>query len=102
MKTIEQIREQLSHGKYDLSAHAFDRSIERKIMFFEIEEAGTNSVIIEDYPEDKISPSCLLLGYSNAGKPLHILVSRADIDYLKIITVYEPDADIFDNYIKRR
>jgi len=102
LKSIEEIREQLSNGRYDLSAHALKRSIERKIMFFEIEEAGANAIIIEDYPNDKISPSCLLLGYTKAGIALHILVTRADLDYLKIITVYEPVDEIFENNIRRR
>ncbi|MFC2131156.1 DUF4258 domain-containing protein [Bacteroidota bacterium] len=102
MKSIEEIRKYISNGQYELSEHAFERAIERKILFSEIEEAGLNIEIIEDYPSDKYSPSCLLLGSSNEGKVLHMVVSRADLDYVKIITVYEPDEDIFNNLINRR
>ena len=102
MKSIEQIWKQLVNGEYDLSAYALKRAVERKILFFEIEEAGINAEIIEDYPDDKFSPSCILLGMTNSGKVLHILVSRADLDFVKIITVYEPDDDIFINYIDRK
>jgi len=102
MKSLETIREQITNGKYELSAHALKRVMERKILYFEIEEAGSNVEIIEDYPDDKYSPSCLLLGFTKSGKALHILVSKADIDYTKIITVYEPDSDNFIDLTKRR
>ncbi|OGU15164.1 MAG: hypothetical protein A2X61_15035 [Ignavibacteria bacterium GWB2_35_12] len=102
MKSIEKIREHLSTGKYELSAHALKRAVEKKILFFEIEEAGNNVKIIEDYPDDKYSPSCLLLGYTTQGKVIHLVVSRAEIDYVKIITVYEPDEDLFNGFEIRR
>ena len=102
MKSLQDIRNQISNGLYELSEHAFIKAIERKIHFYEIEEAGKNLEIIEDYPDDKYSPSCLLLGFSQNGKPLHLVVSRADINYVKIITVYEPDEDIFQNLTDRR
>ena len=47
--------------------------------------------IIEDYPDDKYAPSCLLLGFTENGRPLHIQVSYIDAALVKIITVYEPD-----------
>jgi hypothetical protein len=59
-------------------------------------------IIIEDYPEDKYSPSCLLLGLIAAHRVLHIQVSRLDSDSLKIITLYEPDTDKWINYKIRK
>jgi len=102
MKSIEEIRKQINTGYYELSEHAFEKAVERKILFFEIEEAGDKAEIIENYPDDKYSPSCLLLGFTNAGKALHLVVSRAKLDYIKIITVYEPDEDSFKNLADRR
>ena len=102
MKTIEIIREQLSKGNYELSGHALIRAVERQIYYFEIEEVGENAEIIEEYHDDKYSPSCLVVGFSKKGKPLHIQVSRADTEYLKIITVYVPDEDNFINFRTRR
>lgn len=91
MKPLAQIRVQLTNGSYELSRHAFRRIVERNIGELEIREAGHNVVIIEDYPADKYAPSCLLLGYTVAVRPLHIQVSRADNSTLRIITIYEPD-----------
>jgi len=59
----------------------------------EIREAGKNSTIIENYPTDKYGPSCLLPGFADTGRPLHIQVSRTDSEFIKIITVYAPDPD---------
>jgi len=64
MKSLSQIRVQLTSGGYELSRHAFRRIVERNISELEIREVGHNVVIIEDYPADKYAPSCLLLGYT--------------------------------------
>lgn len=53
MKTLAEIRVQLSNGDYELSRHALRRVVERNISETEIREAGSNAVIIEDYPADK-------------------------------------------------
>jgi hypothetical protein len=53
VKTLAQIRVQLSNGDYEFSRHAFRRVIERNISELEIREAAANAVIIEDYPADK-------------------------------------------------
>lgn len=102
MKTIETICQQLQSGELEVSAHAFRRMLERNISEIEIRQAGENAIIIEDYPNDKYSPSCLLLGFTAEGKVLHIQVSRKESESLKIITLYEPDKNQWINYLKRR
>lgn len=47
--------------------------------------------MIEDYPEDKYSPSCLILGFTENNRPLHIQVSKLDRPDLRVITLYEPE-----------
>ena len=102
MKTLNQIQSQLSVGEFNFSLHALKRVVERNISEIEIKQAGMNANIIEEYPEDKYSPSCLLLGFTQAGRPLHIQVSLADTDLVKIITLYEPSAEEWINYTQRR
>jgi len=55
--------------------------------------------IIEDYPTDKYGPSVLLLGFSRAGRPLHIQVAD---ERTRIVTVYEPDPSEWLNWRQRR
>jgi len=38
----------------------------------EVVTAGAQAEIIEEYPEDKYSPSALILGFTSAGRALHI------------------------------
>ena len=91
MKTLAQICQQLAAGQFDFSQHAFKRAVERNISEQEIRTAGAQAEIIEEYPEDKYSPSVLLLGFTSAGRPLHIQVSVAESETTRIITLYEPD-----------
>ncbi|MFM9970128.1 MAG: DUF4258 domain-containing protein [Burkholderiales bacterium] len=102
MKTLAQIRQQLTNGQFDFSQHAFQRAVERNISEVEIRAAGVQAQIIEEYPEDKYSPSILILGFTTAGRALHLQVSLADADFTKIITLYEPDPEEWENNRNRR
>jgi hypothetical protein len=102
MKTLAQIQQQLVAGQFDFSRHAFKRAVERNISEQEIRTAGAGAEIIEEYPEDKYSPSVLLLGFTSAGRPLHIQVSAADSETTRIITLYEPDPADWTGFRKRR
>lgn len=91
MKTLEEIKCQLQSGKFEFTRHAFKRAIERNISESEIKAASVTMEVIEDYPDDKYSPSCLLLGFTLASRALHLQVSRIESENVKIITLYEPD-----------
>ncbi|MFZ5908785.1 MAG: DUF4258 domain-containing protein [Chloroflexota bacterium] len=102
MKTFEQICRQLSGGEFEFSRHAFKRAVERNISDGEIAQVSKNAEIIEDYPDDKYSPSCLILGFTNERRPLHIQASFADTSMVRIITLYEPDVEEWIEFRKRR
>ena len=102
MFPIEQIKELLSNEKFVMSKHAFLRAIERKIQIEEICEIGSNAIIIEEYPDDKYSPSCLVLGYTKNFCPLHIQITIDSSKLLKIITIYEPEENLWLSDMKRR
>jgi hypothetical protein len=68
-----------------------------------MEEAiSGRSEIIEDYPEDKYGPSCLILGITKAGRPLHIQCSHPSRSPIRIITLYEPDPDLWVGFRIRK
>jgi len=102
MKTLETVRRQLSQGEFEFSGHAFKRAVERNISEIEVKQAGAEARLIEDYPDDKYSPSGLLLGYTANRRPLHLQVSYADSDLVKIITLYEPDEAEWIDFSQRR
>jgi hypothetical protein len=100
---IPEIQGKLRARRYELSRHAVDQSIKRGIGVSELEEAVLGTCeIIEDYPDDKYGPSCLILGFTKAIRPLHVLVSYPSRPLLKIITLYEPDpAEWIDHRVRK-
>lgn len=99
MLSLEAIKEKFARRQYEFSIHAVDQTIIREIAVAELEQAISNrSEVIEDYPDDKYGPSCLILGFTNAGRPLHIQCSYPTRQILKIITVYEPDPCLWNQY----
>ena len=102
MKTLIKLQDQLQTGSFEFTRHAFKRAVERNISDLKIIESGANVTIIEDYPDDKYSPSCLLLGLTVGGKVLHLQVSRMNSDLLKIITLYELNENEWIDYKTRR
>lgn len=76
-------------GDFRFSLHAIEMMAKRIIDEEEVEEAIRNGEIIEKYPEDKYSPSCLIYGKTNTGRNLHVLCSMPP--KVVVITTYEPD-----------
>jgi hypothetical protein len=97
---IEEIRVKIAIGEYRFSDHAVKRMIKRDIERIEIEEAVITGEIIEKYPDDKYSPSCLIYGRTKSNRHLHIQVSIPPT--VVIITTYEPDESEWINYRVRR
>ncbi len=64
MFDIKQINNLLKTEQFYLSQHALKRTFERQITIDEIIELSDNAEIIEQYPEDKYLPSCLVLGFT--------------------------------------
>ena len=86
---IQAIQAKIWMGDYRISYHALTRMIERNIERTDIEEAIGAGLIIEEYPDDKYSPSCLIYGQTNSKRDLHVQVSLPP--KVVIITTYEPD-----------
>lgn len=102
MKSDSDVQADLFNGAFEFSRHALQISAERNISSLEIQEAGAAIQIIERYPDDKYTPSCLVLGYTRSGRALHIQVSLIENPLLKIITLYEPDpSEWIDDEIRR-
>ncbi|HPG41222.1 MAG TPA: DUF4258 domain-containing protein [bacterium] len=99
---IVEIRNKISNDEFVFSKHATDQSVLRHIKVDEISQAILNGEIIEDYPDDKYGPSCLILGYTINNRPLHIHCSYPGRILLKIITVYEPSSQEWSDDKKRR
>jgi hypothetical protein len=96
------IQHKIAEGQFEFSRHATDRMLLRQISIKEIREAIGSAEIIEDYPDDKYGPSCLLLGLTVQGRPLHVQCSYPTRLLIKIITVYEPEPSEWIEFRVRR
>ena len=97
---LNEVKAEITAGNYRFSDHAVKRMIRRSIDRMEVEEAVLTGEIIEEYPEDKYSPSCLIYGVSKAGRHLHVQLSLPPA--VIVITAYEPDASEWIDYRVRR
>jgi hypothetical protein len=103
MGMLEEIRRKVKQRQYEFSKHAVDQSIIREISVVEMEEAiSGGSELVEDYPEDKYGPTCLILGFTKTGRPLHMQCSYPSRPLIKIITLYEPDLDLWVDFRIRK
>ncbi len=74
---------------------------ERMISTREIRNVIFNGIIIEEYPSDPRGKSCLILGWGDEERPIHVVCSPKK-DYLAIITAYVPDGESWDKHFKER
>ena len=100
MTDIEEIRAAFVAGEYHYTLHSVQRTTARRISRQEIEQAVAAGEVIEQYPHDKYGPSCLILGFTRTGRPLHVQCSLPP--GVKIVTAYEPDPNEWlDNRVRR-
>lgn len=100
---VDLIQELVRNREYLYTIHAGDRMTERQIAVEEVEQAllSDGVEVVEDYPDDPRGPSCLVLGFTRQGKPLHVHCTRPP--GLAVITAYEPDVSEWeDDFRKRR
>ena len=102
IRNLVDIVNEIKHEEFIFSRHAYIRSIERYITIDEIIESTNNIEIIEEYPDDKYSPTCLLLGFTKNNRPIHIQITLDSSNIMKIITLYEPDSNNWENNCKTR
>ena len=102
MTMIDEIRRKIEADQFEFSKHATDQSIIRRISVQEVRELFGSAEVIEDYPEDKYGPSCLIFGKTTAGRPLHIQCSYPSRPLIKVITLYEPDPARWSDCKRRR
>ena len=97
---IKFIQDKVLKREYFWRQHAIERSIERAIAEESIAEVIFKGEIIEEYPDDKYGPSCLIFGRTRQGRPIHVQCSLPPEVW--VITLYEPDPTEWVDFKKRR
>lgn len=101
-KLLEEIRDKIYNSQYEFSKHALNQSILRRISVQEIKDVIQTGQIIEDYPDDKYGPSCLISGVTQMNRRIHVQLSYPSRPIIKIITVYEPDSSRWSHNFTQR
>lgn len=99
--TLDEIKRKVREGKYYISFTHTEKLRRRKISAEEIEEADSKGEIIEDYPHDPRGASCLILGFTHQGRPLHVVCGKVGEEII-IITAYEPELDEWEEDLRTR
>ena len=84
-----------------MSEHAAAQMVKRNIAGAEILEALAAGQLIEDYPKAAFGPCCLIFGKTASNRPIHLVVTYPYRPFIRIITVYEPDPAVWNNFITR-
>ncbi len=74
---------------------------DRMISPEEIKNVIQTGELIENYPENARGHSCLILGYDESKRSIHVVCSPKD-EYLSIITAYIPNLQEWDDNFRKR
>lgn len=100
---IADIIKAVRNHKIRITDHADEEAASDQLTFDEIYFSVFNGDVIEDYPEDKPYPSCLICGNTFSGDPVHsVWAFNEQSQYSVMITVYRPDPDRWINFRERR
>ena len=99
--TIGEIERFCNDRSVRWTSHILERIFRRGICIADVEIALLNGEIIEQYPTDYPFPSCLVLGYTKAGKVLHIVCGSSGTE-LWLITAYFPNPDEWTEDFRQR
>ncbi len=100
MLDIVWIQSRIRGGQYYFSRHGDQERQNDNLTLAEIEEALLSGLLLEQYEDTGRGESCLVVGFTAQGKPLHIVCGEID-NRVVIITVYIPIPPKFKNPYQR-
>ena len=89
MFEIGWIAERVRNSEYYFSRHGDQERQNDDLTIAEVEEAILSGRILEHYEDTGRGGSCLVVGFTNEGKPIHIVCGERG-GKLVVITVYIP------------
>jgi hypothetical protein len=99
----EFIRAEIAAQTYELSVHADDERLTDHLLLAQVEHVLLHCQQLEDYPNDPRGESCLVVGSTPEGIPVHVVCGRNRAGHLLLITIYIPTMPKWrDPYIRNR
>ena len=104
MFTIEVLVSAIKNNRIRVSDHADEEAHADHLSFDDICTSVFQGDIIEEYPEGKPYPSCLVFGLNAGNEPVHSVWGyNMENRWAVLITVYRPDPDRWiDSRIRRK
>ncbi len=100
---IGDIVDAIDSDRIRVTDHADFEAFEDNLTFDEISHSVLHGEVIEDYPEDRPYPSCLIYGHTVNGEPVHsVWAYDRDLRFAILITTYRPDPERWLNWRVRR
>lgn len=101
--TITEITSAIQQGRIKITDHADEEAQADNLTFSEIYLSVFWGKVVEDYPNDKPYPSCLIYGKTFSGDPIHsVWAYNSDSAWAVLITVYRPDPERWIDWQERR
>lgn len=94
------ILDRVTAQRYRYSRHGDKERQNDGLSLLDVEEALLSGRILEQYPDTGRGESCLVVGFSNDGKPVHVVCGRLG-DWLVVVTVYIPTPPKFKTPFER-
>jgi hypothetical protein len=85
----ERLSRQAVKVRFRVTAHAHQEMVEESIVLDDVISVLRRATVIENYPDHKRGPCCLVYGQDKTGRNLHV-VCTTSLESAIIITVYEP------------
>ncbi len=103
MILIEEIIESIKAKRIRITDHADEEAYNDTLSLEEIYSSVLTGEVIEQYPDDKPYPSCLIYGKNIKNEPIHsVWAYNIETKASVLITVYRPDPDRWIDWKIRR
>ncbi len=100
MIEIKWIHERVKKGEYYFSKHGDQERQNDNLTIKEIEETLLRGRVLEEYVDTGRGDSCLVVGFTEEGKPIHVICGKRG-NWLVIITTYIPQPPKFKTPYER-
>ncbi len=96
---IGNIIDAIRDSRIRITDHADEEASDDRLRLEDIYFSVMHGEVIEDYPDDKPFPSCLIMGRDFSGEPIHsVWAYNQENRWTVLITVYRPDPERWINW----
>jgi hypothetical protein len=89
---IDRITKAICNNRIQITDYADEEAENDLLTFDEVYFSVLNGEVIEDYPDDKPYPGCLIYRQTFSGDPIHsVWAFNEQSQWAVLITVYRPD-----------